>query len=378
MRVLCVSTDYPPPCAGGYERQCAGFVEHLRRRGHEVDVLAGAGAPAGGDPHVQRVLPRFAVEPRPVAARRAWRDERRSAAVLGAALRAGPDAVCFWRLGELSMSLVERVRRAGIPAVGMVCDPWMVDGPRRDPWCARRGSPPRFAGAARWLFVSEALRRQVIAAGVELPDADVVPWGVELSALPLAPERPWRDRLLYAGRLSPLKGVDTAIRVVAHLPGATLDVLGAGRPDYERELRDLAATLAVRDRVRFHGLRAPGAVAAACAEADALLFPARWEEPFGAVPLEAMARGTPVVGTATGGTASYLAHERTGLVVAPDDPTAMAAAVRRLRADPALRRRLRAPGRLTAERYPAERSHERVAAALEEAARRSRASRRST
>lgn len=75
---------------------------------------------------------------------------------------------------------------------------------------------------------------------------------------------------------------------------------------------------------------------------------------------------------------AFLHHERTALVVPPDDPRAIAAAVMRLRGDPELRGRLRTAGRAAAERYPAERSHERVCAALEAAARRRKPTSRST
>jgi glycosyltransferase involved in cell wall biosynthesis len=375
MRVLCISTDYPPPAAGGYELQCQDFVAYLRRRGHEPTVLTGRSADAtDGDRSVRRTLPRFSVSPQPVPLARACRGELRSAIALRRALRARPDAVCFWRLGELSMSLVERVRRARVPAVGMVCDPWMIEGPRRDPWCARRS--PRFEGAAQWLFVSDALRLQVAAAGIAVEEAPVVPWGVDLGRLTVAPERPWSGRLLYVGRLSHLKGVDVAIRALARLDGETLDVLGAG-PD-ESRLRALATAVGAGARVRFHGWRGRDQVAAAYAAADVVLVPARWQEPFGGAPLEALARGTPVISTATGGMSDFLHHERTALVVPRDDPGAIAAAVMRLRGDPELRRRLRSAGRAEAERYPAERSHERLCEALEAAARRRNPRSRST
>lgn len=368
MRVLCISTDYPPPGAGGYELQCEACVAHLRRHGHEVIVLTGTGMAAERDPAVQRALPRFPVEPQAVPLRAAWRAERRSAAVLQEVLRSAPDVVCFWRMGELSMSLVERVCRAGLPAIGMVCDAWMVEGPRRDPWCEWRRAP-RFDGGVEWLFVSAALRREVASAGIAVHHARLVPLGVDLELFRVAAERPWRNRLLYVGRLSPLKGVDVAIGALAHLPGAELDIVGAGPPAVERSLRSLAESLGVGSRVRFDGLRSRAEVAAVSSAVDALLFPARWQEPFGSAVLEALASGTPVVATASGGVAEYLEDERTALIVPPDDPAAVGAAVCRLRDDRDLRRRLRQAGRATAERYPAERTYERVRVALEAAGR---------
>jgi glycosyltransferase involved in cell wall biosynthesis len=106
------------------------------------------------------------------------------------------------------------------------------------------------------------------------------------------------------------------------------------------------------------------------AAADAVLFPVRWPEPFGLVPLEAMACGTPVAGVAAGGAAGHLRDAETALVVPPENPPALAAAVARLAADPALRHRLRRSGRRTAELHPAARANQALAAALERVTRR--------
>jgi glycosyltransferase involved in cell wall biosynthesis len=364
VRVLCVTTDYPPHSEGGYELKCASFVDQLRGHGHDVEVLAATAAGASRAAGVHRELVRFPVRPRPTSAAAAWLAERRNAAALERRLRRfRPDVVSWWRLGELSMSLVAR---AATPSVGVVCDPWMLDGPRRDPWARRRGTGFRAAG--RWLFVSADLRRRVLDGGVALARSEVVGDGIELDRFPLAPERPWRGRLLYAGRLSPLKGVDVAVRALARLAaGTTLDVVGTGDPSYEAELRHLAAALGVGERVRLRGPRRAAEMARVMAEADAVLFPVRWAEPWGRVPLEAMATGRPVIATGRGGSAEYLRDGENALLAAPDDAGALAAAVGRLAADPALRAALRRAGRTTAERHPIARAHEAARVALEEA-----------
>jgi glycogen synthase len=244
----------------------------------------------------------------------------------------------------------------------MVCDPWMLDGPQRDPWTRRTGAGPDLGGA-EWLFVSRALREQVGGTG------EVVPAGIEPALWPPASPRPWAGRLLCAGRLSRLKAADTALDALAHLDDdVRLAIAGpAGDPAYAAELRARAD-----HRVTFEPARAPEAMAARYAAADAVLFPVRWPEPWGLVPLEAMAVGRPVIASGTGGSAEYLRDGVNALVCGRDDPAALAAAVRRLAGDPALRARLVAGGRETAAAHPAGRSHAAVREALERAARRGR------
>jgi SAM-dependent methyltransferase len=96
--------------------------------------------------------------------------------------------------------------------------------------------------------------------------------------------------------------------------------------------------------------------------ADVVVFPVEWEEPFGLVPLEAMASGTPVVATGLGGSGEFLVDGYNCLLVPPGRPEQLAAAVRRLAGDPELRYRLRQGGEATA----AELTVDRLAAVLEE------------
>ena len=366
MRVLVVTTDFPPHRCGGYELQCAATVEHLRAAGHEVRVLTSARGPATRAERrsgVIRELIRFPSTPHDSAEVEAWRAERFNRLALERQLdELRPDVVSWWRMGQLSLSLVDRVRRRGIPAVGVVCDPWMLDGPERDPWIRLDpGRMPDLCGV-RWLFVSESLRGRMPDVG---EDTAVVHSGVDLDGLPLRPRRAWRGRLAYVGRLSAPKGVDVAIAALAQLPGMTLDVIGEGDPEpYVR----LAAEVGVRERVDVRPALPADRVAAAYFAADAVLFPARRDEPFGLVPLEAMACGIPVVATGTGGSAEYLRDGANALLAARDDPTAVARAVQRLASDPALRERLRTAGRATAEEHPLEASCAAIRAELERAA----------
>jgi glycosyltransferase involved in cell wall biosynthesis len=184
---------------------------------------------------------------------------------------------------------------------------------------------------------------------VALTDTAVCRQGVSPGLFEPAAPRPWGWRLLYVGRIDPRKGIDTAILALESLPSeATLTVMGAGDTAHMAELRRLAADHDLAGRMRF--ARCPRErLQAVYAEADALVFPVRWEEPWGLVPLEAMSVGTPVVATGRGGSGEYLRDGENCLLFDPGGgPDALAGGLRRLAADEPLRMRLREGGLRTA------------------------------
>lgn len=191
--------------------------------------------------------------------------------------------------------------------------------------------------------------------GIPADKADVVPCGVDTERF--CPEGPVADRgtthryrLLHVGRLVPRKGAAVSLAALARLPEAELVIAGgpqAGRLDADpevRRLRDLARTAGVADRVRFLGAVPCADVPALMRSADVILCPADYE-PFGIVPLEAMACGRPVVASAVGGQLDTVVDRETGRLVAPGDPRALADAVAGLLADPGLRDAYGAAGR---------------------------------
>ncbi len=390
MRILTVGNMYPPHHLGGYELTWRSAVEHLRAAGHEVEVLT-------TDFRVTEPDPAFPEDPATHRELRwYWRDhefpamsareritlERHNGRVLARRLQSlRPDVVNWWAMGGMSMSLIERVRRLGLPAVGVVGDDWIDYGPRVDGWqrMARRLGPAGPAlgrlvnvpakvdlSAPTWLFNSAATRDAAVAAtGYPLPRAEVVHPGVDDALFVPAPPHDWGWRLLHVGRLDERKGIDTAIESLTHLPPEThLTVLGSGDDRYLRDLRGLCARLGLEERVRFDQVPR-GELAAAYADADALLFPVRWEEPWGLVPLEAMAVGTPVVATGTGGSREYLRDRENALVVGRAAGAAdLARAVSALSADPELRARIRQNGLATASGYTERGYNEAIEAAL--------------
>ena len=393
MKILTVGLLYPPHSLGGYELVCQGVMRASRARGHDVRVLTSDYRKEGVDEPdelpVDRTLRSYldvdAQQVPAIGPMRRLELERANAAELERCIRElAPDVVSWWGMGGMSLSLIERVRRKGISSVIVVHDPWLASGSQADGWTrmTRRLRPIaplleplcgvpiayRLDEAGRFLFNSDHTRDVAAAAGVEPADSAVITPGIQRRFLTAAPSAPWEWRLLYVGRIDPDKGIDLAVAALAELPTqATLTIAGAGDAGYEARLRALADSLGVRERVGFVGSVEADALPALYAAADAVLFPIRWDEPWGLVPLEAMGVGRPVVAVSKGGAASYLRDAENALLIPPEDPAALAAAVRRLSSDAELRGRLRAGGADTAAEHSAERFEQRMVDELERA-----------
>ncbi len=202
---------------------------------------------------------------------------------------------------------------------------------------------------------------ELIALGADPDRIEVVPCGVDIGRFRPDPNRRARAtrdgrlRALSVGRLVERKGIDTVVRALVEASDVELVVAG-GPPAAELgsdpeavRLRGLAQDLGVADRVELVGSLTRDEVRAAMQAADVVVCDP-WYEPFGIVPIEAAACGRPVIGSAVGGLLDSVVHERTGLLVPPRDPAALAAALSRISADPALGEALGSAGRVRAER----------------------------
>src|SRR5436190_4859843 len=221
VRVLTVGNMYPPHHHGGYELVWESAVEHLRARGHEVRVLTtdtrtATVKPDGPDVHRELRWPlrdarlvRLGPRERVALARHNHRALDRHLAELR------PDIVAWWSMGGLTLTLLESVRRRGLPAVAFVHDDWLDYGRWADAWLStfrgRRarlaplveplaGIPVRvdFDGAATYVFVSERTRRHALAKGLGLRRTEIAHSGIHEDFLDPAPPAQWRWRPLYA------------------------------------------------------------------------------------------------------------------------------------------------------------------------------------
>ena len=188
----------------------------------------------------------------------------------------------------------------------------------------------------------------------------IVPCGVDTTRF--RPEGPTMapklaHRIVSVGRLVPRKGFAELIAVLPALPDTELVIAGgadrAMRDDPEaNRLRQLAAELGVADRVRLAGQVPRERMPELLRSADVVAC-VPWYEPFGIVPLEAMACGVPVVAAAVGGFIDTVVDGVTGVLVPPDRPAALTAALKGLLVDPVKRSFLGGTGRDRVEsRYP--------------------------
>ncbi|MFI7107848.1 glycosyltransferase [Nonomuraea sp. NPDC050227] len=261
----------------------------------------------------------------------------------------------FWMSGQAAL----RAAAGGVPvvqtfhALGTVKRRWQGEA---DTSPAHRIDTEREIGkrADAVLATCSDEVSELCAMGVPERRVTVVPCGVDLTAFrqqgPVAP-RAGAKVVLSIGRMVPRKGVDTLIAALRQLPDADLVIAGGG-PDDEEEtarLRDLALAYGLQDRVHLIGSVPRTHVPALMRSADVVVT-VPWYEPFGMVPIEAMACGVPVVASAVGGHLDTVAG--CGVLVPPRRPRALARALRDVLADPGRRAALGAAGaRRARERY---------------------------
>jgi glycosyltransferase involved in cell wall biosynthesis len=305
LRVVVLTTSYPRYAGDPAGHFIADAVRELRARGVDLDVVSperfrhfgiayGAGVVGNLRAHPARAV----LVPAMLASfARAARHAARDADLVHA----------HWLPAGAVASLTGRP---------FVVQLWGTDveAARRVPVLARR-----ILRRARIVICpSTALAEAARELGGE--DVRVIPSGIDLPAEPGEEDSP--PHVLYAGRLSPEKGV---LDLVAAADGLPLVVVGDGP---------------LRDQVpQAIGFLANEELQGRLARAAVVAVPSH-REGFGVVCLEAMAHGRPVVASAVGGLRDLVVDGETGLLVPPRDRDALRTALERLLADSALRQRL--------------------------------------
>jgi D-inositol-3-phosphate glycosyltransferase len=337
--------------AGALQSLGAQVVVHTRRESRRVDrrvVMTGGVVVDHVDAGPRRPVPKDELfdfmDEFAARLRRSWSIER-------------PDVVHahFWMSGYAALAAA---RPLGIPVVQTFHALGVV---KRRNQGAKDTSPPertdvesQILGAVDHVIatcsdeVFELLRL-----GGHMARISIVPCGVDVERFrPVGDAEPRSTslrRLVVVSRLVERKGIGNAIAALPRVPHAELVIAGgpsaedvAADPQASR-LDALARRLGVGDRVAFRGRVDHDRLPRLLRSADAVVC-VPWYEPFGIVPLEAMACGVPVIASAVGGLVDTVVDGVTGVHVPPREPSAVARAACELLDDPARARCLGAAG----------------------------------
>lgn len=361
---------------GGIGRHYASLLPALVRHGAEVDLLVLADGPVRRDAdlggvRLLGVVPAHAGTSRPAAL-------LRRAAAVRRAYRAGPyDRVLAPEWGALGVSLPASAPLLTNLATGTRLTN-EISGFSRRSYGARGGAVVAVQTAledrqvrrsAGLVAISEAMLRWNRDAFRRLPDARVVRNCIDVERVQVAASTgsvpagwpaPDGPVVLFLGRLERRKGVTDAFAAFADVarrhPAARLVLAGSsGDRRFEPDRTELLGALppAARERVTWLGHVAGDDLYRGIAEAAVTICPSRWEG-FGNAALEVKAIGGALVATTGSGYDDFCTDGVDALLVPPADPAALAAAIGRLLADPALAADLGTRARAGAGRYTAD------------------------
>ena len=355
MRILLVH-NLPPwdPRSGGGQRVQHEIAVHARAAGHDVRVLY------SGDEEHSQDTPYLTV----------WaRERRRLVANAVEMARATRRLLGKWRPEVVHGSAAD----AGLlplvlpPGVGVVATSHHPNPPTLPPLSP--GSLALLRRLQNPYLEAHLLRRAHRVIAVSAWSADTLrqrgylPSSRPVAVVPNGVGKEWTRTVgsprghdgdptfLCVGRLEPAKGWDVLLSAMAGseaLRSAQVAFVGVG-PD-QKALTDNSVAQGLADRIELKGWLDPPALRAHLAGATALVLPSRREN-YPLVLLEGMAAGIPVVATQVGGIPEMIEDGVSGLLVPPDDPDALAAALARVSTDEDLRNRLVEGGHKVAERH---------------------------
>ena len=390
MRILFLTNFYPPYEIGGMEQSCQQVVEGLRKRGHHNYVLTSMNGtrnrPVEENGVYRWLYLEMDFEPWVQAFKFFLNREKREKQNLqrfDQLIRdTQPDIIFIWGMWNLPRSLAAFAEtQYPDQVIYRFADYWPTlpsqyklywQTPGRK-WFSRipkllMGFLARFALAfdhpanlkfEKAICVSAATRDVLVNAGIPISHARIIHTGIDETKYPDGNARTNTDmedkilKLLFAGRLSADKGVETAIKAMKQIvyeKGKTtvqLSLAGTGSEDYLKRLHNLVSRDRLDDYVKFLGYLPSEEMPDLMKEFDVMLVPSTWEEPFARVVLEGMTAGLVVVATPMGGTKEILRHGENGLLVNPGDANDLAEKIEDLADSPYLRCALSVAGRKT-------------------------------
>lgn len=342
--------------------------------------LPQAGAPIGGASlrfaeTCRQLTAQPSLHTRVVSTGRAWTHSGRSrlqrcpdelrawARVIGQAMESGPRPdVLLFNLSPTSALRAGPAIWASTRALGVPLVVHLFNGSLDQDWQAapawqRRAAQATWLRHSTVLLETQALCRAFGDRVGHMPNTRTAPAQV---ATRIGPCR----RFLFLSQLRPEKGLAEAVAALEHTPAdCSLDIYGVPLPNTDLSFLDQAP------RARFHGTADPADVPALLARHDALVLPTRHRgEGMPGVVIEALQHGLPVISTRWRAVPEVVTHGRSGLLVAPGNVPALAAAMHRLATETPLFHRLQQGARARGLHFDSAPWHQHLAQVLRHAA----------
>lgn len=357
MKIALISPyDFPYP--GGVTEHIIALAREVRRRGHEVHILAACSGYQG------EIFPQTRSVTRRVM----------SIPIAGAVARVGLSPTSYARIKRILQREAFDVIHLHEPLTPSITWWTLLHASRmtravtigtfhayheRPNWLYVRGRPifgRLFSRLDGLIAVSEAARE--FAYRMFPGDYRIIPNGVDLERF--GQSQPEQDNLhrpltiLFVGRLDKRKGFPTLLEAFLNLkpayPQVRLQVVGPFGPRESEPYQKIAQARHITD-IDFVGYVSPEKLPAYYHQADIFCAPSTGFESFGIVLLEAMAAGLPIIASNIAGYRTVLTDGQEGWLTPPGNPTALAQALGQLLDQPQLRRTMGQQGCLTASRY---------------------------
>ncbi|MFQ5494477.1 MAG: glycosyltransferase family 4 protein [Phycisphaerae bacterium] len=305
-----ISWPLPPSGYGPWELVAHNLTEQLVRLGHHVTLFAAGGSESSADlsvtvPHALSTWP----EPERSRARGFNRDTGLMEGPPDArALEALHIGTCMERAAAGEFDVVHSHLHVHALVFGRLVRCPLVTTLHGSAW-VRATHPVLLAYREQpFVTISDAERTLL----PELNYVATVHNGIHLDDFPLETKKD--DYLLFAGRLSPEKGPDVAIRI-AQRSGRRLLLAGLIESQHQGFFDERIKPHLDGERIEYLGLLSQRELAPYYRKAAGVLFPISWCEPFGLVAVEAQACGTPLIATRFGALPEIIVEGKTGFVV---------------------------------------------------------------
>jgi glycosyltransferase involved in cell wall biosynthesis len=364
MKTLIISNLYPPNALGGYERLCYSVADALVARHHQVTVLTSTYGGKTADflgQTIFRTLILLATEGNiyqtynVTEARRAEINGYNINTLDQIVFEIKPDVIFIWNLYFFDSSLIHNIEdKYSDKVVYFLTDNWLISfynkdylgqyfprvvfGSEKDDDVISQKRPIQLGGSA--IFGSSFMEKFYSNAGIQFHRSKIIHNGVQLPSIlknirrnRFFPVSYGTLRLLFAGRVVDVKGVDCAIRalplIADRLPNisVSLDIVG-DRQDkvYYSKMSELVKEIGVEKMVSFKDTVPQNELFGLFQEYDIYLFPSIYE-PFSLTLIFALHAGIPTVASNVGGNPEIIIDNKTGLLFNKHSPTSLMNAI---------------------------------------------------